>query len=105
MTWYVDPAVLRARHKPALAQEHSVTSRAAAAKIEPRRGTLQTIVYLYIKSCSSGATDEEGMEATGIVASTYRPRRVELVEAGRIVDSGRTRKTRSGREAVVWVAA
>lgn len=30
-------------------------------------------------------------------------RRVEGVEAGRVVDSGRTRKTRSGRNAAVWV--
>jgi hypothetical protein len=102
---YVDPRELRARFgKPALAQEHSPTSREAAARIEPKRGTLQTLVYLAINATgTSGLTDEEGIEATGLPASTYRPRRVELVEQSRIRDSHLTRLTKSRRRAVVWV--
>lgn len=34
--------------------------------------------------------------------STERPRRVELVEGGHVVDSGLRRLTRSRRFAVVW---
>jgi hypothetical protein len=59
--------------------------------------------YAAVVLCEQGdATDEEiqlGLEMSG---STERPRRVELVAAGRIVDSGRTRPTQSGRQAVVW---
>lgn len=103
---YVSPAELRARHgKPALSQLHSETSNAAARAIEPSRGNLQTLVFLTIRGSSSGLTDEEGIEATGIPASTYRPRRVELMEQNRVVDSGRTRRTKSGRKAVVWEAS
>jgi hypothetical protein len=36
--------------------------------------------------------------------SSQRPRRVELVTGGQVVDSGRKRKTVSGRQAVVWTA-
>jgi hypothetical protein len=36
--------------------------------------------------------------------NTQRPRRVELVQGLWVVDSGRTRKTMGGDEAVVWVA-
>ncbi len=110
----VSPAVLRAAagttlaarpsRKPALAQEHSATSRAAAGRIEPSRISLQGKVYLAIAMAPDGLTDEEGINRTGIPASTYRPRRVELVEANRVLDSGRTRLTRSRRAAVVWVA-
>jgi hypothetical protein len=104
MAWYVDPKVLRARHKPALAVESSLTSREAAARIEPRRNKLQVVVYLAIVT-GGGLTDEEGIEATGLPSSTYRPRRIELVESGRVVDTGRTRPTKSGRKAVIWRAA
>ena len=92
--------------KPALAQEHSATSKDAARLIEPTRGTLRERVLEVIRGNAvlGGLTDEEGMEITGLPPSTYRPRRVELVEANLIVDSGRTRRTKSGRQAVVWVA-
>lgn len=89
------------------AQRHSETSVAAAESIRPTAAKLRERVYDAIKSSEDGMTDEEGIAATGIVASTYRPRRVELVQAGRVIDSGKTRKTRktaSGRSATVWVA-
>ena len=109
---FVDPAVLRARHdalsphqKPAMAQEHSATSRAAAGRIEPLRPNLQAVVLENLVAAGEwGQTDEEGINRTGIPASTYRPRRIELVEANRVLDSGRTRLTKSRRAAVVWVA-
>ena len=107
--------------KPALAQEHSDTSREAAAKIEPHRGKMQTLVYQAIKSAGQtmvsdrdvfhanwngavvgGLSDEEGIAITGLSPSTYRPRRVELVEQNRVRDSGLRRRTRSNRRAVVW---
>lgn len=88
--------------KPALAQEHSETSKEAARQIEPVRGTLRARVLDAIRE-GGGYTDEEGMGILEMPASTYRPRRVELVEAGLVRDSGQTRDTKSGRKAVVWV--
>jgi hypothetical protein len=90
-------------NKPALAQEHSDTSRAAARWIEPKRPNLRVRVYAVIKRYGS-ATDEEIQLETGLNPSTVRPRRVELVELGLVRDSGRRRPTRSGRRAVVWEA-
>ena len=102
---YIDPRELRAMHKPALAQEHSTTSREAAARIEPTRGRLQLAVYLAVKGARDGLTAQEIEEATGLAGNTVRPRVVELVEQCRIHDSGRKRLTKSGRNAVVWVAS
>lgn len=123
--WYRTPADVRAEvarsRKPALSVLESETSNEAARKIEPLRGTLRAKVLDAIKnsgrvsevmptwtssiSLVGGLTDEEGVAATGIPASTWRPRRVELVEMNLVADSGVRRKTRSGRDAVVWVVA
>lgn len=90
-----------------LAQAHSRTSRDAGRSIVGERVRLQTVVYLAIKQWTiigTGLTDEEGTDQTRLSGSTYRPRRVELVREGRVRDSGRTRRTKSGRAAVVWEA-
>ena len=50
-----------------------------------------------------GGTDAEIQEALGIDGNTERPKRLELFRAGQIHDSGRTRPTPSGRDAIVWV--
>lgn len=54
---------------------------------------------------NSGLTDEECQELTGLSPSSQRPRRIALVDAGRLKDSGLTRKTSSGRNAIVWAIA
>ena len=92
--------------RPAPAQEHSETSKAAAAAIEGSpRAHARATVLMYIQACGTrGATDEAGIAATGLPDSTYRPRRVELVERNVVCDSGQTRLTRAGRSAVVWIA-
>lgn len=83
----------------------SDTSASAASAIAPVAGRLRKQVYEHLRACGEqGATDEEGIATLGLSPSTYRPRRVECVEAGLVRDSGTTRKTRSGRAAVVWVA-
>ncbi len=87
------------------AQRHSETSVAAAEDIASAAQTLRRMVLLYLKSRHpDGATDEEAQELLMMSPNTQRPRRVELVRAGLVRDSGRTRKTRSGRKAVVWEA-
>lgn len=84
---------------------HSPTSKAAAVQIEPKANTLRAKVYDLIKVSSEyGATDEELQDILCMEGSTERPRRKELCEQGKVKDSGKTRKTKSGRQAVIWVA-
>ena len=91
---------------PPPAQRHSITSRDAAAKIEPNAKTLRAAVLQFLRGTDSyGATDEEIQRALDMNPSTERPRRIELVDAGLVRDSGSTRSTCSGRRAVVWVVA
>ncbi len=87
------------------AQLHSATSIAAAQAIQPKLGELCRQVLAYLRLAGSfGGTDEELQTGLLLDGSTERPRRVTLVEYGLVVDSGRTRKTKSGRDAVVWQA-
>ncbi len=83
----------------------SGTSEAAADAIEPKAGTLRAEVLAAIRAANDGLTDHEMQSALAMNPSTQRPRRVELVEHGLVVDSGRTRCTPSGRQAVVWIVA
>lgn len=84
------------------AQVHSPTSLAAAESIRKSIGPLHRQIIDHLKACPNGATDEEIMAALDMGGNTERPRRRELELMGRIVNSGATRQTRSGREAVVW---
>ena len=86
-------------------QDHSATSHAAALRIEPAADTLRAEVYAWIIRCGlHGATDEELQTALHMAGNTERPRRVELMDGGHVVDSQQRRKTKSGRDAVVWIA-
>lgn len=87
-------------------QRHSETSRLAAlSKVADAKGE-QARVYRWLRSMGeAGATDQEIQRALGIPESTERPRRVELVRLGLVVQrDGLTRATRSGRSAAVWIA-
>lgn len=84
-------------------QRHSATSRAAAESVV-NAGTLREKVRDFIADSDDGATDEEVQIGLGLSGNTVRPRRRELEKAGHVVDSGRTRATQSGRQAVVWIA-
>jgi hypothetical protein len=85
-------------------QRHSETSKDAARDIESSASTLRAKVYQFLSASGGyGATDEELQIALEMNPSTQRPRRVELVEKGLVRDSGKVRKTRSNRNAVVWV--
>ena len=86
------------------AQNHSTTSIAAAEKIAPKRLILQAQVLQYLRGFPDGLTDLEMQEGLDLEGSTQRPRRVELVEQGKVKDSGTTRKTKKGRAATVWVS-
>lgn len=96
--------------KPSVpAQQHSDTSVRAAAAMLAQVGNLRWQVLHFLRSRGAeGATDNEMMEVlsefTGHPGATFRPRRIELTAQGLVKDSGKKRKTRSGRQAVVWVA-
>lgn len=64
----------------------------------------QRRVLELLMSWPEGLTDEEMQTRLGMNPSTQRPRRVELVRRGLVVEAG-TRRTTSGRLAVVWQAA
>lgn len=84
---------------------NSETSREAAEEIEPQAATLRGIVLAFIRGRGLyGATDEEMQEGIPMPPSTQRPRRVELVAAHFVHDSGTRRRTHSGRAATVWTA-
>lgn len=90
---------------PAPYQSHSRTSRAAADGIEPKAGTKRAIVLAFLRGRGQdGATDDEMQREIPMGANTQRPRRVELLAARLIRDSGRERNTAGGDAAVVWVA-
>lgn len=100
-----DPDPLTAPFDDAPAQRHSPTSVAAAEQVKPIAETQRRLVLSILQMAGErGLTDDEIQAATGMNPSGARPRRIELVRAGLVRDSGRTRKTRSGREAVVWTA-
>lgn len=90
--------------QPAPYQRHSATSKAAAIGIEPKAGTKRAQVLDFLRDHPEGATDEEMQQRLPMSPNTQRPRRVELLAAKLIKDSGRTRKTVGGDDAVVWVA-
>ncbi len=82
------------------------TSDAAAASMRPHAATLRADIYSFVsRRHQVGATADEIEMMLEIAGNTVRPRLVELRQLGSIRDSGRTRKTRSGRSAIIWVAA
>lgn len=86
--------------------DHRWTAHAAAREIDDVQPTQRARLLAFIQSRGDeGATDQEACDALRMDPSSVRPRRVELIEQGKVSDSGRVRKTRAGREAAVWVAA
>lgn len=84
----------------------TATQLEAANLALPRSGTARAKLYdLIVEAGERGVTDEEAQWQLGMSANTQRPRRNELMRAGLIKDSGRTRQTRSGARATVWVKA
>lgn len=88
--------------KAQLRSKTSVGAARAGQDIAPTQR--QVVLSVLALSGKRGLTDEEIQKVTEMNANTQRPRRVELVEAGLVVDSQRVRNTTFGRPAVVWVA-
>jgi len=86
-------------------EKSSDTSREAAQSILPAVGTLQSKVlgiFKDVKEYGKTCDDIEYILSGRHQSISARIR--ELVQLGHIVDSGRRRKTRSGRNAAVYVA-
>lgn len=84
-------------------QPHSNTSRQAAGLILDKLTALQQRVLVFLQQFPEGLTDEEMQNGLQMNPSTQRPRRIELWRRGLVAEHG-TRKTASGRPAVVWRA-
>ena len=89
---------------PAPFAKGSDTSREAAASLT-NTATLRNKVYAVIEAGGEhGATDQEVQARLRIPPNVETPRRWELVNAGLVRDSGLRRKTKSLRNATVWVS-
>lgn len=83
----------------------SDTSIQAAREIMPHTGTLLRHVYDFILSRGSqGATDDEVVKELGMLDSTENARRGELEKINLVFRTDKRRKTRSGRNAIVFIA-
>lgn len=80
------------------------TSREAAQSIEPQLGNLEELVLEAIRVSRDGLTCDEVEEFTKLSHQCASARVNGLMKRGVIVDSGRKRKTRSGRNAIIWEA-
>lgn len=78
------------------------TSKAAALSLKD--GTrCRTVLDLFAKYDPAGWTNEELQDFLGWVSQSLTPRVNNLVNEGYLVDSGHSRPTRSGKEAVIWI--
>ena len=66
-------------------------------------GTMERIQQLLEQLGEEGATDDEIEAQLRLLHQTASSQRRALVKKGITVNSGRTRLTRSGRKATVWV--
>jgi len=105
---YITPPIeesmpLFAQRAPAV--RGSATSAMAADSLgNATLNAMQRRVLELLRENPHGLTDEEQQAALAMNPSTQRPRRVELVRRGFVVEDG-ARKTSSGRMAAVWRCA
>lgn len=86
-------------------RDAATTSRKAASRTLLRSGTRRRLVLeAVVESIPSGMTDDEIGRQLGMGHQSVGPRRLELVEAGYLEDSGERRPTRySNSQATVWL--
>lgn len=83
----------------------SDTSKAAAESVKHDAKHLRAACYVHVLASGEvGVTCDEVETIMDGRHQTISPRIRELVSEGRIIDSGRRRKTRSGRNAAVYIA-
>lgn len=84
--------------------QNNETSLEAKDSIKPVASNLRESIYQYLLSCENGSTDDAGEVVLGMKHTTYTARRGELYKKGLVINSGIKSKTRSNRNAWVWVA-
>lgn len=89
--------------------DHPDTSHEAADLITGVTGKARLEILTLIRSAPTGLTDEQLFALLDQANSTISPnarraRRGELVEKGYVKDSGKRRRTTTGRQAIVWAA-
>lgn len=98
---------LREVERPRASAIAPPTSHEAAAWVRGKRMSVAKRIVEHLKvrylSQRVGSTVDMFMAFTGISHQTASARFNELLNAGWIVDSGQTRSTRQGRDAVVWM--
>jgi len=87
--------------------KNSPTSKAAAISMRPFAPNIREQVFDVVMTyrLGNGSTCDEVEVLSKLSHQTVSARIRELFKAGRIRDSGRTRKTRSNRSAIVWVTS
>lgn len=89
---------------PFARRDHPETAKRARDEIRPHvTGLRRRVLDCICAFGPGGATDDQIQDHTGILLQTEIPRRRELVELGLVKNSGQRRKTRSGRNAILWV--
>ena len=78
------------------------TSHEAADSMQPVIERVRRQILAHLSQTPDGATDDELEAALGLKHQTASATRRGLVIAGLVWDTGKTRKTRSGRNAIVW---
>lgn len=78
------------------------TSHEAADSMQPVIEKVRRQILSFLSQTPDGATDDELEVALGLKHQTASATRRGLVIAGLVWDTGKTRKTRSGRNAIVW---
>lgn len=83
----------------------TATSDEAAIAIKPHAETLRRAIHEYVASRGTfGATRNEIESDLSIAGNTVRPRVLELIDQDKLIETDRTRKTPSGRNASILVA-
>jgi hypothetical protein len=78
------------------------TARAAGERVNLTEG--QRKVFLALAGAGSrGLIDHDHQRLNGLIPTSAGKRRLELMQAGLVVDSGHRRATSTGTAAIVWV--
>jgi predicted ArsR family transcriptional regulator len=81
--------------------QDTMTSILAAESMVGKTASLRDQVLEALKR--QPMTDEQIAERLGLAPNTARPRRIELMQDGKVIPMGEA-KTKSGRRAILWGA-
>jgi hypothetical protein len=91
--------------RSSLPYSNGSTSKAAAEAKLPTAGSDRRAALEALRHAGpNGLTREEIAERAGITADSCRPRCLELIAGGLVVETTRTRQTLAGRKALVLIA-